>query len=99
MDMEFLHYIPTPGEKQLGIASVNYGSLLLRFRINAGKDGTGFYASPSAHKIGDKYYDSFEIDSRREHEKLMKLIRDNVTALMQMPKDMPMSASTFDVPF
>lgn len=93
---QFVNYIPTPGEKQLGIATINYGSVLLRFRINAGKDGTGFYITPSAHKLGERYFDSFEIDSKREHTRVMNLIRDNVNKLINQPKEMPLSASAFD---
>jgi len=86
MDIEFVEYIPTPGEKALGIATISYGTLLLRFRINPGKDGNGFYALPAAHKIGDKYVDSFEIDSRREHAKMIDIVRENVQRLMNPSK-------------
>ncbi len=102
MEIEFVDYTPTPGEKSLGVATINYGPILLRFRINAGKDGHGFYPSPLAHKVGDKYVNSFEIDSSREYTKILEVVRENVQRAMNPSKSarIPLTENTFDeVPF
>ena len=99
MEIEFVDYTLTPGEKSLGVATITYGTLLLRFRINAGKDGHGFYPSPLAHKIGDRYVDSFEIDSRREHAKMIDIVRENVQRSMNPSKPANNTETFEEVPF
>ena len=84
MDITFMNYIPTPGEKHLGIATVNYKNMiLLRFKVTAGRDGKGTFIACASHKVGsgmgsDAYTPSFVLDSRIEHEQVLKLIRENI---------------------
>ena len=102
MDIQFIDYIQTPNQdKQLGIAAINYGDILLRFKVQQGKDGHGFFISPASHKIGDRYVGSFEIDSKREHDKIIEMVRENVQTRMNPSKYKDnVTAKDFDeVPF
>lgn len=103
MDIKFMEYVETPTEKHLGIATIMYGSMLLRFKIQPGKDGQGFYAQSASHKVTengqDKYLESFLVDSRIEHGKMMDIVREGVK--QSQNKEIKMTGSIFDkeIPF
>jgi hypothetical protein len=90
---EFLNYIPTPGEKHLGIATVRiYGKIIFRFKIVPTKDGTSFFPAAPSVKIGEgdqPYKSAFEMDSRSEHEELNDMIKKNVKQAMLPILPMP----------
>lgn len=97
MDIKFRKYTATPTEqKQLGVAEILYGDIILRFKIVHGKDGEGFFISPASHKIGDRYFGAFEIDSKSQYEDLLDFVRENVKLVMYPKKEIQMSASAFD---
>lgn len=97
MDLQFIEYTATPTEaKQMGIAEITYGELTLRFRINTGTQGEGFYVTPAAHKIGERWVSSFEIDSKKKYSEMLEFVKENVKQVMYPKKEMQMSASTFD---
>lgn len=89
MNLEFLSYIPTPGEKSLGIASIRYmGKIMLRYRILPRKDGQGYFPASSSLKIkddftgADKYIESFMIDSRSDNDEILRFVMSNVNKEM-----------------
>lgn len=76
MEIKFIKYTSTPGEKHLGIAEIDLGGIIvLRYRVMPGKDGKGFFVATAAYKIGEDYISSFSIDSRSMHDKIVELIR------------------------
>jgi hypothetical protein len=82
---EFLSYLPTPNDKSLGIVTIKaYGKIILRYKVVAGKEGHGFFLSPSSYKVGtdamgkDIYEKCFMIDSIYENKLLEDLVRANV---------------------
>lgn len=82
---EFLGYVPTPGEKHLGIATIKlWGRLILRFKIIPSKDGTTFFPGCASYKMpdltgsGDYYAEAFMLDSRSEHQNVMDFIKAHV---------------------
>lgn len=84
---EFLSYIPTPGEKHLGIATVRiYGKIICRYKIVPTKDGSSYFPAAPSVKIGDgeqPYKSAFELDSRSEHEELTDIVKKGVKQAMQ----------------
>lgn len=100
MEIKFIQYTPTPTEqKQLGIAEILYGDITLRFKIVNGKEGEGFFISPASHKINERYYGAFEIDSKKLYSEMLDFVRENVKLVMYPKKEMPKSASAFDTEF
>lgn len=100
MDIKFIDYTPTPTEqKQMGIAEITYGELTLRFRINRANEGEGFYVTPAAHKVGERYVSAFEIDSKKAYTAMLDFVRDHVRHAINPHKEMPKSASAFDTEF
>ena len=88
MDIEFVNYKATPGEKHHGIATVNFNNMiLLRYKISPAKDGTGWFPNTASYKVSEggmeSYLPSFLIDSRSVHEKVITCIRDGVTAALE----------------
>lgn len=83
-NLEFLNYIPTPGEKYIGIATVKlYGKIILRYKIVPTKDGSGHFPAPASYKVGDEYAHAFTLDSMSENDELKKLIMSNVKQALQ----------------
>ena len=88
MEIQFLGYKPTPGEKHLGIAAIRLSGLIdLRYRIIEGKDGQGFYPVVASYKVNeygqDVYQPAFMIDSRSLHETILNCIKEGVKKAMQ----------------
>lgn len=85
---EFLKYVPTPGEKHLGICTVRlYGKVILRYKIIATKDGTSFFPAAASYKLPstdgqDHYTPAFMLDSQCDKEELDELIKANVRDAM-----------------
>ena len=89
-DLEFVSYTPTRAEKNLGIATIRYGGIYLRFRVSPGKDGRGFFCSPPAIKSihdsltgKDRYEDAWMVDSRYENDRIKDFARANVEAALK----------------
>lgn len=80
MKIEFIDYKATPLEdKQLGIATVSYDDKIwLRYKVQKGKDGKGFYLKPASHKIGEEYIPAFVIDSNFANTAIDDCLRDNL---------------------
>lgn len=88
MNLKFLRYDPTPGEKHAGIATVRIEEgirIILRFKV-VPKDGGGFYYQPASHKIAangkDNYYPAFSLDSSYEYDELREFVGMNVEQIM-----------------
>lgn len=78
-NFEFLSYEPVNGEKFLGIATVRaWGKIILRYKIVPTKDGKGIFPASSSIKNGEKYENSFMIDSNYENQAIIALIKDKV---------------------
>ena len=82
-NFEFLSYDTVVGEKFLGIATVRaWGKIILRYKIVPNKDGSGFFASPSSIKNGDRFESAFMIDSTYENKGVQEWIRDKLAYYM-----------------
>lgn len=88
---EFLSYEATPGEKQLGIATIRaWGKIILKYKIVEKKEG-GFFESASSIKNGtdgegkDNYEKVFMIDSMYETQQIKKLIEHHVRPYAKQP--------------
>lgn len=89
-NFEFINYLPTPGEKHLGVVTIRaYGKIFLSFKIMQAKDGETWYPNVASIKVNsdaegkDIYKHSFVIDSRYENDELRDLIRANVNPYAQ----------------
>ena len=100
MNIEFIEYKPTPSEKYLGIATVNFNNMIyLRYKVVPKKEGNGFFIMPASYKIasnGDKddYVVAFVIDSNFASQEIERKIRVSVNA--QMKNGNTQTASVFE---
>lgn len=92
---EFIEYLATPNDDWMeGIATVRlYGKIILRYKIVLKKDGSGYFVAPANFRISEgdqnKYLDACMLDSRMEHDDLMKMIRHNVNRFMNGEPEQP----------
>lgn len=84
MDVEFLNYVETPGEKYLGVAIIRVNrSIILRYKIIRTKTGS-LFAAPASYKVPDpnnpsgKFIPAFAIDSSYDNQQINEMILDNV---------------------
>lgn len=101
MDIKFVEYKLTPGEKHLGIVTIDFdGIIMLRYRISPGKEGNGIFPSPASYKVvengQDRYVPSFEIDSSTLHKRIVRIIMDGIEAHSQPKSQIQESASILD---
>lgn len=89
-DKQFLKFVPTPGEKHLGIAVIRWkGAIILRYKIIPSQDGSGYWVSPGGVKTGitpegkDKYEEWFALDSSYEKEEMRDFVLASVTPLLK----------------
>ena len=89
MNLKFLRFDATPGEKHLGIATVRIEEgvrIILRFKVQP-KEGGGFYYQPASHKISahgkDNYYPAFALDSSYEYDELKEFLAVHVEPILQ----------------
>ncbi len=79
---QFIKFEPTPGEKHIGIATVNFhGKIILRYKIVPNKDGSSFFPAPGSYKMpgaDGEYKPCFTVDSNSEREEIEELIKANV---------------------
>src|ERR1700684_1909272 len=80
--MEFVNYQAVHGQKYLGIATVNFNGVMLRYKIVSNKDGTGYFPASASYNVGsegqDRYIAAFCIDSNTQNEVLKELIMERV---------------------
>lgn len=100
---EFLSYIPTPGEKHLGVVTIRcWGKIVLRYKINAGVNPGSWFGTISSIKQGigengkDNYEKSFVIDSSYEAEQIKKFIEKHVNLHISPQNAKPTSNSELD---
>jgi hypothetical protein len=89
--LEFLDYIPaSKDDRHLGVASIKWGGLILRFKAQNRTDGKGFFITTASFKIKDpvtldeKYVQAFDIDSRSEHDRIINFVTTHVRSRMGM---------------
>lgn len=89
MNVKFLRFDLTPGEKHIGIATVRLEDgvrILLRFKIVPRTEG-GYYFQPAAHKINingkDNYFASFQLDSSYESEELKSFLGSSIEKILK----------------
>jgi len=83
---EWKNFTPTPAEKYVGIAEIKINGdtpFILRFKIVARKDGTGYFPTMASYKMpdrmsGSEYEECFMLDSRSDHDACIKFIMHNV---------------------
>ena len=79
---QFVDFTPTPSEKHLGIISVRiHGDpiSLVRYKIVARKDGSGFFPNIASYKMpdrmpGEEYDESWMPEMRSDYDSLVKFI-------------------------
>lgn len=55
MTVKFIDYTETPGEKHLGIVTIQAtGTFRFKYKMNAGKNG-GSFPNPPSFKLGEEY--------------------------------------------
>jgi len=91
---DFMNYVPTPEEKYMGVATTrhtldNGNKLILRWKCVPNKEGEGYFIVPASMKMADTsgqgqnvFAESHMLDSRSDHEDLMKFIRTHVNSSM-----------------
>jgi hypothetical protein len=88
--MEFISYQAVQGQKYLGIATVNYNGVMLRFKIVSNKDGTGYFPAAASYNVGsegqDRYIAAFAVDSNTQGEILKELIMERVGQYFANPQ-------------
>lgn len=80
--LDFHSYQEVKGQKYLGIATINYNGVMLRYKIVVSKDGTTYFPASASYNIGtegqDRYISAFCIDSNMQNEILKELIMKKV---------------------
>ena len=89
MNLKFLRFDATPGEKHLGIATIRIEEgvrIILRFKVQP-KEGGGYYYQPASHKISahgkDSYYPAFSLDSTYEYDEMKEFLAVHVEPILQ----------------
>lgn len=88
MELKFLRYDATPGEKHLGVATIRIEEgirIILRFKV-VPKEHGGYYYQPASHKVSvatkDVYYPAFSLDSTYEYDEVKAFIAENVDRIL-----------------
>ena len=87
MDMQLLKFIPTPHEKNVGIAVVRFERrFIFRFKVSAKQEG-GYWVQAPALKTGtqdgkDRYEGAFQFDSSYEAEEIKNFVLEEVLKVM-----------------
>lgn len=105
-NIEFISFIPTPGEKALGIASILYNGLILRFKIIQSEKG-GLFVQALSCKVKDpisgeeKWLKAVTIDSNAEHERVDAFIRHHAKIAINSTSARPdlLQTKASDIPF
>ncbi len=92
-EYEFVQFLLTPNEKYLGVAEVLLmGKVLLRYKIVAKKDNTGYFPCPPSVKMPptaakpDNYGHAFDIDSSSLSKQIESEVMHYVMAVLNAPK-------------
>lgn len=82
--------------KFLGIATVSIldGKMVLRYKMQAGKNG-GLYSAPMSAKIGEEWFPAFTIDSNIAVEEINSVIKAGMNRPLAQTQSEPVQ-STFD---
>lgn len=79
MDIKFIDFTRVENEKHLGIATVCLDDkIYLRYKINPGKEGKGFFLKEATYKVDDGYLPSFIVDSNFTCQKIESIVRENL---------------------
>jgi len=85
MQFNIIDFLPTPGEKYLGVVRFKSGDgkMTFRYKIQMKKDGSGYFPCAASIKGPsiegrDNYLNSFEFDSAQDREDLEHAIRQAV---------------------
>ena len=101
--MEFVHYKATPGERHLGIATIEVGSLILRYKIMKGDKG--LFAVPPALKLGEDhtgrpvFEGAFSFKDVQEGVAIRRFVLENARLYMEETPTISPSATHDDLPF
>jgi hypothetical protein len=89
MKIDFVDFKITPSEiKQLGVATICYDDKIwLRYKVQPGKDGKGFYLKPASHKIEEEYIPAFVIDSNFVNTAIDDCLRENLKKILESSAD------------
>ena len=93
-NLAFDSFIATPGEKHLGLVSIIYNGIILRYKIVQSEKG-GLMVFAFATKVKDpitqeeKWLKSVEIDSTSEHKRVEEFIRHHAKISMNSTSAKP----------
>lgn len=90
MNLKFLKYDVTQGEKHIGIITIRLEEsikIILRFKV-VQKEGGGYYFQPASHKISsdgkDSYQPAFMFDSTYEYEQVKEFLAYNLQESLKL---------------
>lgn len=79
MEIKFIEFKKVVGEKYLGIATICLdGKIYLRYKVNQGKEGKGYFFKEASYKVGEEYLPSFVVDSNYTCQKIESVLRENM---------------------
>lgn len=82
MNIEFIKYEESKNEYQLGIATIRYEGIVLRYKIVSRKEGVGYFPAVASYKVDregqPEYLKAFVVDSRSVEEEIENTIREGV---------------------
>ncbi len=83
MTVKFIDYTETPGEKHLGIVTIQAtGTFRFKYKMNAGKTG-GSFPNPPSFKLGEEYKSCIVPESNFMVEDIDSCIKDGVAKSAQ----------------
>lgn len=99
-NIEFIDYKEAKTDYQMGIATIKlYGRIVLRYKIVAKKDGTGYFPACASYKISemgeDTFLKAFVVDSRSEEEEIENCIRSNIKRILSQGYQSKPQENTF----
>ncbi len=100
MTVKFLDYTETPGEKYLGIVTIEAtGTFRFKYKMNAGKNGGSFPNAPS-FKLGEEYKSCIVPESNFMLEDIESCIKDGVARSTKQSTQAPSNPykSTYSQP-
>ena len=92
MKIQFNDYKTTPGEKHLGIASIilelEGEKILLRYKVQSGKDGKGHFYATASHKIDETtYVPSFVVNSNILSDSIKDCLKSGIKGHVHVSED------------
>ncbi len=101
MTVKFIDYTETPGEKHLGIVTIQAtGTFRFKYKMNAGKNG-GSFPNPPSFKVGEEYKSCIVPESNFMVEDIDSCIKVGVSNFTSNPAktNHPLAANPYKSSF